>query len=144
MLPMGTRFKNGAVWEFWELGRKLQGNRMGILRSKFLPNTEWLLEYDFMLLPSVADRSTFISAVVTHLPLWKNTFFFFCHVWLVFVTEHLTYVVLLNPQSISSLALWIKLAIAWDFSLPLPLGQALPGSPCQLEQWALLPLWTFR
>jgi hypothetical protein len=37
-----------------------------------------------------------------------------CHVWI----EHLTQVTFLNLQSITCLMLWLKLVIAWDFSLP--------------------------
>lgn len=56
-----------------------------------------------MLLPGVADRHEFISGVVIVMPLWGKKRF--CHLWLVFVTDHLTNMILLNCQSINCLML---------------------------------------
>lgn len=67
-------------------------------KNQCLQNTEVFLECVFMFLLGVADRSKFASAVVIHMRAWKNMFY---HTWLVLVTEHLTCVSLLNPQSIN-------------------------------------------
>lgn len=67
------------------------------------PNSEFLLECVSRLLPGVADRSEFTSAVVTHVPLWNHMFL--CHVQLVLVTVNFTQVTLLNHQSINCLML---------------------------------------
>lgn len=75
-----------------------------------------------------------LQLLVFILPYWKTCF---CHVWLISVVEHHTHAILLNPQSINGLMLWVQLTIAWDFSLPHFSGPAHPGLYCQLEQSTL-------
>lgn len=80
------------------------------------------------------------------MPLWKNIIF--CHVWLVLVIGHSTPVFFLNPQSINCPMLWIKLASAWEFSLPhllapfsqdpLPPEQQTPRAHYLLCHWLLI------
>lgn len=82
----------------WSLVRILSiGEKTRVLLPQFLQNKELFMKYAFMLLPGVVDRSEFTSAVVIHLPPWRNMFW--PHVacpcdW------HFIQVTLFSPQSI--------------------------------------------
>lgn len=55
-----------------------------------------------MLLPGVASRNDFTSAVVIHVALWKNMV---CQVQLVLVIGHFTQATRLSPQGMNCLML---------------------------------------
>lgn len=74
-----------------------------------------------MLLPNVADRRDFTSAVVIHKPHGKTK------TWLVFVITHFIQVTLLNSECKLSDALY-KVGCGMRLQFASLLGLALPGS----------------
>jgi hypothetical protein len=118
-----TQSKIKVMWEFWVLVRKLQEIKARALWPPFLQTTGLFLGCVFMALPGVAARSEFTSDCSLVLSGYCYLFMClygkpcFCLVWLVLVTVHFPQVAPLRSQSIKCLMLWIKLAIAWGFSL---------------------------
>lgn len=83
-------------------------------------NCSWGMFFCFF--PGVEYRSKFtlecslkLSIVCLHTSVDKTHF---CYMWLVVLIIHFTHETLLNCQSINFLMLWIRLAIAFDFSWP--------------------------
>jgi hypothetical protein len=108
-LSVGTQSRNeDCVRRFL---RPCEKNKTGVMWHQFSQNTKLSLECVFMLL---TDKSEFTSAIVCHLPLWKNMFSpcASCLCWF-----YILLITLLNPWSINCLEFWIKLAIACDPSL---------------------------
>ena len=102
----------------------------------------------FVLHPGVLNRCEFTSAVVIHVtsmgkhvsPLCSLSLWFY-PVW---THESFTQVTCLNPQGIHYLILWIKLTIAWNFSLPhllAPLPQVPPPTKA-VNKWCPIGTWS--
>lgn len=78
-----------------ELCESSECEKTRVLSPRFLQNTELFLECVFVLLPGVSET-------VSSLQLWLFIRLYgqtcLCHLWLAPVIEHLTHVILLNPQ----------------------------------------------
>lgn len=97
--------KNGVVWEFWMLVRKLKEKQYVSIVTSVSSKHGTFLEKCFLALlgrhSCEADRSEFTSAVVILMPLWKNT----CLPQMACLCNYtLTRVSLLNSQNINSLS----------------------------------------
>lgn len=123
---------NRVLWGgFWVLVEKRTSVLLTSVSSK-PRNCSW--DLSFVLLPGVADILNNCLLLFVHMPLWKNMFLP-CAACLPHVACPCQYTLYtceppLNPQRINYLMLWIKLAVAWDFSPPhllAPFSQVPPS-----------------
>jgi hypothetical protein len=106
------------MWESWVLVRKLQENK-NLVTSVSSKHRTVLGIY----CRDVGDgwiyfRLLIIAYWCYSIKCWwlyGKVFFALCNLSL---QVHYTHVILLSPQSINCLMLWMSFAIAWDFSLP--------------------------